>query len=111
MANKKPPMMRSVGVKETPMMTIKESKMEIYRPSIEFSELELPEIKDWKIGEKYKVIMEIEQVSVKKKDYGPNKGKICAEFKVHKIGILPQKENKENTAGYSALGGVQIKEK
>jgi len=38
-----------------------------YRPSFYVSESELPEIKDWKMGKKYKLIIEAELVGMQNK--------------------------------------------
>lgn len=56
------------------------------RPSFEISEKMLPEIKNWKVGEKYMLVVEVEQKSLSIKDHGPEKGKLCGYFKITKIG-------------------------
>jgi hypothetical protein len=53
-------------------------------PSFSLTEKELPEIKDWKVGEKYTLMMEVEQVSASKDEY--SKGPLTARFKICKIG-------------------------
>lgn len=34
-------------------------------PTISFTEEDLPEIKDWKVGDKYFLVMEVEQISLR----------------------------------------------
>ena len=69
--------------------TTKEVKNETFdaRPSIYFNEKELPAIKDWSVGKTYKVEIEIEQTGMRVIDYGENKGKIEATFRVSKVGV------------------------
>src|SRR3990167_2958542 len=63
-------------------------------PSFSLSEDDLPEIKDWEVGKKYKLNIEVEQVSKEKGDRysmeGPggskDKKKISAHFRMLKIG-------------------------
>lgn len=51
---------------------------------ITFFEDELP-IKDWKVGEEYQIVINVRQVEAKIKDYGPRKGKHCAEFELLEV--------------------------
>lgn len=62
------------------------------RPRISFKETELPEVKDWKIGETYNVIVQCEMMGSSVMDYGNDKGKIRAEFKIVGLGM---EENNE----------------
>ena len=51
------------------------------RPHLNFTEAELPAIKDWEVGEKYTLIVEVEQCAKHKRPEG-----FSAEFKVLKVG-------------------------
>jgi hypothetical protein len=55
-----------------------------YKPSITFDVKELPEIKDWKIGGKYKLLLDVEEVSMSKDEYEP---RLTARFKVMKVKV------------------------
>ena len=57
------------------------------RPTFEISETMLPAIKSWQVGEKYMLTIEVEQKESRMKDYGGDKGKVCATFKITKIGV------------------------
>lgn len=56
-------------------------------PSFSLSEEDLPEIKNWKVGGKYRLLVEVEQVSLSKGDYyiTENNKKLHARFQVKKI--------------------------
>jgi len=55
-------------------------------PNFSLSEDDLPEIKNWKVGGKYRLIIEVEQVSLSKGDYyGSTDKKLQARFQVKKI--------------------------
>jgi hypothetical protein len=47
--------------------------------TVVLSDKELPAIKDWKVGEKYTIELEVEQTSMRKKE----DGSMCAEFKIN----------------------------
>lgn len=55
-----------------------------YKPSITFDVKELPEIKQWKIGGKYKLIIDVEETSMSKDEYEP---RLTARFKVMKVKV------------------------
>lgn len=57
------------------------------RPTIRLTEDQLPEMKDWKVGQKYMIECEVEMMSMGKDQYGPNKDGMCCELKVTKIGV------------------------
>lgn len=82
---KKAPKMRSLVDEKV----VKSKIDETYdgRPDINFTEKELPEIKDWKVGEKYTVELEIEQTGMNIIGYGKDKGKMSATFKISKVGV------------------------
>lgn len=46
----------------------KEGKIEKMPPMLSLSESDLGEIKDWKVGNKYKILLDVEQVSMSKDD-------------------------------------------
>lgn len=77
---------------------IKEKKSEPVeyddRPSIGFSERELPEIKDWKIGETYEITIRIEQTATRIEDYGSKKGLICSSFRIDAVSFDSEKKEK-----------------
>lgn len=52
------------------------------RPRISFTEDELPEIKEWSVGKKYKLEIKVEMTGINKMEYGENKNKIQGQFKV-----------------------------
>jgi hypothetical protein len=56
------------------------------RPTFEISEAILPEIKKWTIDGEYILNMKVEMTGINEKDYGANKGKKCATFRVVSIG-------------------------
>jgi hypothetical protein len=57
------------------------------RPSFSLSDKDLPEINSWNINNKYTIILEVEMQGIRKEDYGTNKGKNIANFKIAKIGV------------------------
>lgn len=74
------------------------------------TEKELPEIKDWKVGEKYTITLEVEQTSMRKSDMG---GEMKAEFKILKAMTEDQEEAEEmeEESGEYAKGGKVKKKK
>lgn len=77
---------------------VKEDKNKIQeyddRPSISFSETELPEIVDWKVKGKYKITILVEMNGTRIEDYGRNKDKTCASFRVDAVSV-DQSQEKE----------------
>lgn len=70
-------------------------------PSFSLTEKDLPAIKNWQVGKKYTVIMEVEQVSMSKDEYG--KSPLTARFKVHKVGekkLMDEDEKKARMGHY-----------
>lgn len=51
------------------------------RPEFTVEEKSLPEMKDWKPGEKYKMVVEVEMIS-----YRSDKDKSCGCFRITSIG-------------------------
>jgi len=56
-------------------------------PQVTFSDEELPELKNWKVGETYRIVAEVEQVSMDKME----NGKMNARFKFLKVGDASKK--------------------
>ncbi len=56
------------------------------RPCFSISETDLPEIKSWTIDGKYNLEIEVEMRGIREADYGNDKGKKIAEFRISKIG-------------------------
>ncbi len=68
------------------MSDIKEVMTRVARPkpSIRLTQKDLPAIKDWKVGGKYTIVLEVEQTSAEKGDeYSDDKG-LSARFKILK---------------------------
>lgn len=57
------------------------------RPTIDFSETDLPEIKNWTIDGKYKLTIEVEMRGINEREHGNDKGKKFASFRVTKVGV------------------------
>ena len=53
-------------------------------PSFSLNEKDLPAIKNWQVGRKYKLEIEVEQVSMSKDEYQTGKP-IEANFRIHKV--------------------------
>lgn len=86
---KKAPKLRSIPSKVVESKDQHEKEELSYNPQpcIEISESVLPEIKKWNVDGKYKCVVELQMQSIGKNDYGHDKGKMCARFKVTKIGL------------------------
>lgn len=55
-------------------------------PSFSLSEKDLPELKDWEVGKKYNLEIEVEQIGKEKNSYmTDNKNEIMGRFKIVKI--------------------------
>lgn len=69
-------------------------------PTFSLTEKDLPAIKDWKVGKKYKLEIEVEQISVSKNEYG--RSPMTARFRIHKVGEkdLMTDEEKSGRKGY-----------
>jgi hypothetical protein len=67
------------------------------------TDAELPEIKDWTVGEEYIVQLKVEQTSIRKKE----DGSMCAEFKI--ISAKTEHEESEEN-GYADGSKVEAKE-
>lgn len=64
------------------------------RPRISFKETEIPEVADWKIGETYTVLIKCEMQGSSIMDYGNDKGKVRAEFKIVGVGLADEEVKK-----------------
>ncbi len=69
-------------------------------PSFSLTEKDLPAIKNWRVGKKYKLEIEVEQVAMSKDEYG--KSPMEARFKIHKVGEkeMMNEEEKQGRKGY-----------
>lgn len=68
-------------------------------PRVTFTAEDLPEIKDWKIGGKYYLELEVEEVAAEKDRYGYEEEKerpLTATFKVAAVKALKHGSYKEN---------------
>lgn len=69
-------------------------KVKIY-PTFQIDSEDLPELEDWKVGGKYTLVMEVEQMSMRQgSEWQGDKQdkKIKATFKVLKVGVPEQEE-------------------
>lgn len=64
------------------------------RSSMSITEQELPEIKDWKIGEKYKLEVTVEMTGISKETYRVGEP-ISASFKIDSKSVKVDDEKKE----------------
>lgn len=82
-------------IKDEFVVSEKDGKREVDpRPEFEVNVEEFPDIKNWKTGEKYTIMMEVQQVGSMIGEYGDDKGKLVARFKVN--GICSHDEKMEN---------------
>lgn len=77
-------------------MTDMASKM---LPSFSLTAKDLPAIRNWQVGKKYKLEIEVEQVSLSKDEYSKS---VEARFKIHKVGEkeLMSEEEKQAKLGH-----------
>ena len=75
-------------------------KAKIY-PTFQLDDEDLPELKDWKVGEKYTVIMEVEQLSMRQgsewQGADTKDKKTYATFKILRVGVEEEKEEDYET--------------
>lgn len=70
-------------------------------PSFFLTDKDLPAIRNWQVGKRYKLEIEVEQVSMSKDEYG--KSPLTARLKIHKIGtkeLLSEEEKKARKGIY-----------
>lgn len=81
-------------VPETMPSYKEDRKTKIY-PTFQLDDEDLPEIKDWKVGEKYLLVMEVEQMSMRQgKEWqgaDDKDKKVHATFKIMKVGVKEEK--------------------
>lgn len=56
----------------------------VYLPQISFDEKQLPEIKKWEVGKKYKINLEVELIGLSKDEYKINTP-LRGSFKIFKV--------------------------
>lgn len=70
-------------------------KVKIY-PTFQIDDEDLPELKDWKVGEKYTLVMEVEQLSMRQGNEWQGSDtkdkKVHATFKIISVGVEEPKE-------------------
>lgn len=64
---------------------------EEFKPTVSFSAKQLPELKNWKVGSKYQLVLEVEQKSLREESYGKNKGELKGSFEVLNVKALKGK--------------------
>lgn len=85
------------GTKTPAVEKPSEPKREL--PRVTFTAEDIPEVKDWKIGGKYYLELEVEQVAAEKDRYGYEEDKqkpLTATFKVVAVKALNHESHKEN---------------
>lgn len=55
---------QNVNVVNTPEVTIKQSALDKPEPTLRLDSSVLPAIKNWKVGSKYKLVLEVQQTSL-----------------------------------------------
>lgn len=65
------------------------------RPSFAINSEEFPEIKDWKTGQKYKLMIEVEQVGSEIGEWGDDKGKLVGRYKINGIASVGEEKTEE----------------
>lgn len=78
------------------MPSMKEDmKRKIY-PTFQIDDEDLPELKDWKVGEKYTLVMEVEQLSMRQGNEWQGSDskdkKVHATFKILSVGVEEKPE-------------------
>lgn len=80
------------------MDSVKPSAVERMKPMLHLSEDDLPEIKDWKVGGKYTIVLEVEQTGAHKNMAmleGDSK-KMSADFTVLNVSVGDRDEEEED---------------
>jgi len=65
------------------------------RPEFSVTEEVMPQIKDWVVGKKYRMEVEVEMVGSRIEDWGDDKGKLKANFKISGIGEDSDEDEEE----------------
>lgn len=63
-------------------------------PSFTLTAKDLPVIKSWRVGSRYNLEIEVEQVSMSKNEYRENET-IISRFKIHKVKDISHSSHKE----------------
>lgn len=93
------------GTKMTAAEKPAEPKREL--PRVTFTSEDVPEVKDWKIGSKYYLELEVEQVAAEKDRYGFEGEKekpLTATFKVVAVKAIKHESHKEDDKGEKKKG-------
>lgn len=70
------------------------------RPTFSLTVDQLPEIKNWKVGNKYKMVIEVEQTSMAKQEYMKDQP-LTARFRITKVASEDEDEDtKRGKKGY-----------
>lgn len=77
------------------------------RPTFSLNATDFPIIEGWKVGGTYKLMVEVEQISMSKNEYGDKKNEISGRFRITGIAT---KEDHEDTY-VAARGGEYAKNK
>lgn len=81
------------------------------RPQFSINAEEFPEIKDWSTGSKYKIMIEVEQVGSEIGEWGDDKGKMTARFKINAIASMHGDDKKETKEENKSFPKGMVKEK
>lgn len=73
------------------MMIMEANKKEEGKPRLRLTVEQLPELEKWQVGERYKVLIEIKQLS--KHEMDEDEHEMCADFEITNIKVLPIKSN------------------
>lgn len=79
-------------------------------PRVTFTAEDVPEIKDWKIGEKYFLELEVEQVSAEKDRFGyegEKESPLTATFKVVAVKAVHKSEKKDDDKEDEKKKGIE----
>lgn len=69
------------------------------KPHLDLSEKDLPAIKDWKVGTKYTIVLEVEMTSIRKSEFEKN-NPISACFSINSVKTTSGNKKKyENRVG------------
>ncbi len=97
-------------------MELKKIKGEVYNgiegkdivnlPTFTLTDQDLPEIADWKVGDSYKLVIEVEQVSMRQgSEWGGDTNKDntrYATFKLKKVGIKKEEKKEDYQNEYAS---------
>lgn len=78
-------------------------------PSFSVDEKDLPAIKNWKIGEKYTIEIEVEMTEIGKREYGEEKGEMYARFSVKEFVNCGKETEEEEKVEAKVEGAYKAK--